>query len=120
MEEDLNFEIQFLKGVYRRDPHDTSVIELLASLYNEAGRINDGLRMDRRLVRLEPDNPSAHYNLACSLALKERMPDAIRALRAAIDKGYREFDWLLEDPDLEELREHPNFHTLIEEFNIPC
>jgi hypothetical protein len=38
------------------------------------GRIADGLKMDRRLVKLQPANPTAHYNLACSLALQVAKP----------------------------------------------
>ena len=49
--------------------------------------------MDRKFVRLAPINPTAHYNLACSLALKKRKADAVRALpRSAVELGYRDLD----------------------------
>jgi magnesium transporter len=35
-------------------------------------------------MRLEPENPTAHYNLACSLALSHRRRDAIEVLRHAV------------------------------------
>jgi len=66
---DLEFETRFFEAVHRRDPRFTDVIELLGGLYTKQGRIAEGLKMDRKLVRLEPDNATAHYNLACSLAL---------------------------------------------------
>ena len=47
---------------------------MLGGLYTKQGRIADGLKMDRKLVRLRPDNATAHYNLACSLALSRRGP----------------------------------------------
>src|SRR5471032_3158030 len=103
------FETQFFEGVLKHNPGDTEVIELLGGLYTKEGRIDEGLRMDRRLVRLAPNNPIAHYNLACSLALKRRKADAVRALRRAVETGYRDLDWLREDPDLASLRDYAAF-----------
>jgi tetratricopeptide (TPR) repeat protein len=104
-----NFEVQFFEGVLKHNPADTEVIELLGGLYTKLGRIDEGLRMDRRLVRLAPNNPTAHYNLACSLALKRRRADAVRALRRAVEVGYTDLKWLREDPDLASLRSYPAF-----------
>jgi Flp pilus assembly protein TadD len=109
---DQNFEIQFYEGVLKRNPAYTDVIELLGGLYTKHGRTDEGLRMDRRLVRLAPKNPIAHYNLACSLALKRRKADAVRALRRAVEFGYRDLDWLREDPDLASLRDHADFREI--------
>ena len=73
----------------------------------------DGLRMDRKLVKLEPDNATAHYNLACSLALCKKRPDALKSLRKAVDLGYSDRDWMEQDPDLEILKNDPEFRTLL-------
>ncbi len=108
-----HFEIGFFESVLRRNPRDTGVIEILGGLYTEAGRIEDGLRMDRRLVRLSPENAVAHYNLACSLALKNRQADAMKSLRKAIELGYTEVEWILSDPDLEKLHQRRDFLELI-------
>ena len=69
--------------------------------------------MDRKLVRLQPDNATAHYNLACSLALSRRRADALRSLEQAIALGYRDYDWMQQDPDLEGLKDHPAFQKLL-------
>jgi tetratricopeptide (TPR) repeat protein len=110
---DPHFEIAFFESVLKRDPAYTEVVEILGGLYTKHGRIADGLRMDRKLVRLLPSNATAHYNLACSLALVKRKADALRALRHAIELGYRDFDWMQQDPDLEGLKNHPDFLALL-------
>ena len=112
---DHEFEIKFYESVLKRAPAYTEVIELLGGLYTKHGRVADGLKMDRRLVRLLPSNATAHYNLACSLALVKKKADALRSLRQAIDLGYRDFDWMQQDPDLEVLKEHPQFLALLEQ-----
>jgi len=106
---DHQFEIKFFEGILKHNPDYPEVIELLGGLYTKEGRVNEGLRMDRKLVRLTPGNPIAHYNLACSLALKRRKADAVRALRRAVETGYRDLDWLREDPDLASLRDYAAF-----------
>ena len=110
---DSAFDLAFYEGVQRRCPDYTEVIEMLGGLYTRAGRIADGLRMDRKLVRLQPANATAHYNLACSLALSARRQDALAALRRAVALGYTDLDWMERDPDLESLKGNPGFRQLL-------
>ena len=110
---DPEFEIRFFESVLRRAPHYAQVVELLGGLYTRQGRIAEGLKMDRKLVKLQPQNATAHYNLACSLALSKRKSDALRELQQAVKLGYRDFDWMQQDPDLEALKHHPEFQSLL-------
>jgi predicted Zn-dependent protease len=112
---DAEFEIGFFETVLRRSPRDPAVIEILAGLYTKQGRLSDGLRMDRKLVRLQPENATAHYNLACSLALTKRNVAALRALQQAVQLGYNDFDWMQQDPDLDTLKHRPAFLQLLEQ-----
>jgi hypothetical protein len=112
---DTGFEIGFFESVLRREPAYADVVEILGGLYTKIGRIADGLKMDRRLVRLQPKNATAHYNLACSLALCRRKAAALGALKRAVGLGYSDIDWMLKDPDLEALRAHPGFSALVAE-----
>jgi len=112
--QDTAFEIGFFESVRRRNPSDTTVIELLGGLYTRQGRIADGLKMDRKLVKLQPGNATAHYNLACSLALLKRQGDALRELQTAVRLGYRDLDWMQQDPDLEALKHRPEFQAMLQ------
>jgi hypothetical protein len=110
---DTAFDIGFFEAVLRHDRQCVEVIEILGGLYTKLGRIADGLKMDRKLVRLQPTNPTAHYNLACSLALSKRNSDALRSLRHAVGLGYRDFEWMAHDPDLQGLKGIPDFGAII-------
>lgn len=112
---DHEFDMAFYESVLRRDPSYADVIEILGGLYTKHGRIADGLKMDRKLVKLQPRNPTAHYNLACSLALAKRKSDALRTLQHAVELGYKDLDWMQQDPDLEELKDQPAFAALIDQ-----
>ena len=76
----LDFELSFFESLHKRMPRDIRVASVLAHIYTKVGKIDDGLKMDRKLVRLDPEDPTARYNLACSLCLKGRKADAVKVL----------------------------------------
>ncbi len=113
-DKDYTFEISFFESVLRREPQYDSVIEILGGMYTKAGRIADGLKMDRKLVRMRPGDATAHYNLACSLALTHTFDDALRMLALAISLGYDDAAWMSQDPDLQCFKNHAAFADLLE------
>ena len=103
---DLHIEIGFLEGVVRRDPYYVEALQVLGDNYTRCGNHSGGLWIDRQLARLRPEDPTVHYNLACSYSLLNQITRAATSLGRAIDLGYRDFRWLTEDPDLANLRQH--------------
>ena len=112
---DLDIEIQFLEGVIERDRRYVEALQLLGDDYTRRGRFKDGLKVDRRLARLCPSDPLVHYNLACSFSLSEDFRIAANALRKAIHYGYRDFDHLRKDSDLEPLRQNEIYAVIEQE-----
>jgi hypothetical protein len=45
----------------------------------------------------------------------KRKAEALRSLRQAVELGYRDLDWMQQDPDLEGLKQHPAFQALLQE-----
>lgn len=116
--DDPNFDLTLLESVYRRLPGDAVVVELLAETYTRVGRYEDGLKLDRKLVRLRPTHATAHYNLACSLSLTGRFPAALNSLRRALACGFDDVSWLFEDPDLAALRARRSFRQLVRDLQL--
>lgn len=118
MSDDYHFEIEFCQSILKRNPSEVSAMEMLAGYLTKVGKIDEGLAWDQKIVELAPENAISHYNLACSLALKNHALEAIEALQTAMEKGYRDFSWLVEDPDLENLHQHPAFSALLSKYKI--
>jgi Flp pilus assembly protein TadD len=114
----FGFELSFFESLHKRMPNDLRVVSNLAHLYTETSQLDLGLKMDRKLVRMTPEDPTVHYNLACSLALKQRKTEAVAVLRQAIDLGYDDFGWMRHDPDLKNLQDYQGFLQLLEDFKI--
>src|SRR5882757_6817789 len=111
---ELDTKIEFMEGLVRRDPDYVDALQLLGDHYTQRGRFPEGLKVDERLARLEPQNPLVFYNLACSYSLTEQFDRAALALEKSLQLGYRDFAWLAKDPDLKKLRAQPVFRDLRE------
>jgi len=111
---ELDTKIAFMEGLVRRDSNYVEALQLLGDHYTQRGRFSEGLHVDERLARLEPQNPLVFYNLACSYSLTDQFDRAVFALDRAIELGYRDFKWLVKDPDLKKLRAQPAFGEIKE------
>jgi tetratricopeptide (TPR) repeat protein len=109
---DLDTRIEFMEGLVRRDPDYVDALQLLGDHYTQRGRFAEGLNVDERLARLEPQSALVFYNLACSYSLTEQFDRAVLALEKSLQLGYRDFNWLAKDPDLKKLRQQPVYRDI--------
>lgn len=110
---DLDIEIGFFEGILEMDPNYLDALELIAQAYTERGLYEKGLQVDIRLTALKHQDPLAHYNLGCSYSLTGQEEKAADSLEIAILLGYKEFDYLAQDPDLSNLRSHPAYQKIL-------
>lgn len=113
----LDFELDFYGGILDQHPGYVDVLRAQANNLTLKGRFTEGLQVDKRLVQLRPNDPLAHYNLACSYALLKRCDLAIKTLRQAVELGYHDFRYMREDRDLDSIRHDPRFRQLLREFD---
>ena len=101
-----------MEGLVRRDPNYMDALRLLGDHYTQRGRYTEGLKVDERLARLEPENSLIFYNLACSYSLTDQFDRAALALKNALSLGYLDFTWLAKDPDLKKFRQQPAYDEI--------
>ncbi|MGQ0613546.1 MAG: TPR end-of-group domain-containing protein [Planctomycetaceae bacterium] len=110
----LRFQIAVAEEALTLRPRDADLLRFLAHAYTLVGRLEDGLRADRRLTELLPGDPRVRYNLACSLALTGRLAEALETLSEAHGLGFADLELLLQDEDLAALRSEPGFPAVVE------
>ena len=108
-----------MEGIVRRDPDYVDALQLLGDHYTQRGRFAEGLKVDERLARLEPQSALVFYNLACSYSLTGQFDHAVAALEKALSARLSRFCvWLAKDPDtLKKLRAQPAYKTLKEKIS---
>jgi len=112
----LDFEIEFFGRILDQHADFVDVLRVQGNNLTLKGRYAEGLQIDKRLIKLRPADPLAHYNLACSYALLKRPDNAIKTLRRAVELGYRDFRYMREDHDLDSIRHDQRFRQLLREF----
>ncbi|HET7145078.1 MAG TPA: tetratricopeptide repeat protein [Anaerolineales bacterium] len=61
-------------------------------------------------------NSESEYNQACLEAICGNPDQAIELLRIALEEKQTYVNWVMHDPDLDAIREHPSFKQLISDF----
>ena len=120
VDDQLGFEIDFFERILRRNPRHLDALRRQVQLLAETGRHHDALLLDQRLVDLRPEDCVAHYNMACSLSMVGRLNEALASLDNALRLGYRDIAHLMDDPDLDPLRNDPRYVELIAKIDVRC
>ncbi|MDR2419740.1 MAG: hypothetical protein LBD40_00220 [Puniceicoccales bacterium] len=103
----------FLEKISQKLKCNDSVLQALSQYYTLTGNTAKSLQIDRRILKLHPHDPAAHYNLACGLALKNKTNEACQALSKAIQLGYHDWQWIREDTDFDNIRHADAFRQLL-------
>jgi tetratricopeptide (TPR) repeat protein len=114
----IDFEIEFLGRVLDRDPYFVDALRVQANNFAARGLYARALQIDRRLVRLVPDDSIAWYNLSCSYTVLGMIEPGFFALQRSLELGYRWIQRLRRDPDLKALRRDPRFLRLLRRFEF--
>lgn len=100
----LDFEIGFFEGVLRKKEDCTEALQALSDAYTKKGRYKEGLEIDLRLLGLRKSDPTVFYNIACDYSLLNDIDKAFVYLKKAFKAGYGDIDFMLNDPDLANVR----------------
>jgi tetratricopeptide (TPR) repeat protein len=114
----LDFEIEFLGRILERDPYFIDALRVHGNNLAAKGQYARALQLDRRLVRLTPDNAIVWYNLACTYTVLGMIDPGFFALQRALELGYDDPHRLRRDPDLKALRRDPRFARLLRRFGF--
>ncbi|MDH3198201.1 MAG: tetratricopeptide repeat protein [Candidatus Krumholzibacteria bacterium] len=96
-----------------RHPDDTRALYLGAVALSSLGDAARARQWAKRAIAMEPDDSAVLYNVACVYALLGLSDSAIDCLEQAVASGFGHWDWLRTDSDLDGLRSHERFATLL-------
>jgi tetratricopeptide (TPR) repeat protein len=81
----------------------------LAAGHAQRGDHERALALARESAEAHPDRGQVLYNVACAESLAGESEAAIEHLRRALELEPRAAGWSREDPDLDPIRDHPDF-----------
>ena len=86
----------------------------LGLIYHTLQRYDSAIVYIRKAIQLDNNKPKTWYQLACSYALAGRHEEAVANLKLAFEKGYKNTEVLLSDPDLFVLKENKSYQALLD------
>ena len=98
-----------------QNPDDARAHVIFAILLAEVGRRDEAIRECDQALELSPGDPLMLYNCTCFYSRLGEAARAIQTLRQAIAVGYANWAWLKQDPDINPLRDNPEFQALLAE-----
>jgi adenylate cyclase len=109
--------IQLAIQVYRRylaqHPDDARGHMYLAVDLAQIGDVREAKAEAEKALALSPDDPLMLYNATCFYAQMGEKRLALETLRSALAAGYGNFEWLKRDPDLDTIRNDPEYVELL-------
>ena len=111
-------QLKTLQKLYPRDPEVYHILGHLAVARGKPADAETFLKLSRILGPSHPGEVA--YDLACAYARQGKEREAISELRRGLSLGYRDQEHMAADPDLDSLRDDPDYLRLMQaEFPSP-
>jgi tetratricopeptide (TPR) repeat protein len=112
---DLGRAIRHLSEALQIMPGHAKAHYDLGNLLASQGDLDGAIRHLSEVVRLSPDdNIPACYNIACAYARQNKIEESVVWLKKAVDKGFKRWELLKTDKDLENIRSSSYYKKIIE------
>jgi serine/threonine protein kinase/tetratricopeptide (TPR) repeat protein len=112
------FDVQ-LSSLGPQHPDTLNTLQQLGTAMAYNHRYAEAAKLFRGVIDKESNSEgqgnrwSAWYAFACVAAAADNSDEALRYLREAVNRGYKDADSLVADDDLKKLRHNPDFQELI-------
>jgi adenylate cyclase len=112
--ESLELGLRNAASFVERRPNHARALYMYAIALANHGDETKALEMIDRALAIDVEDPMILYGTACVYSLTGRVEEAISHLEKALAAGCSHTDWVGKDTDLDPLRDHPRFKSLIE------
>lgn len=106
--------ISQLKRALTISPRLAPALHDMAVAYSLKGEYGPALSHLKELVSIQPDNPDHAYNIACVYAKQGNETESVLWLKNAVRKGFRNWDLMRSDPDLDTIRNTEGYQQIMD------
>jgi adenylate cyclase len=107
--------LEFYPEYILRYPDDSRAITFFAFVLIDAKQNEKAKEQMERALDLSPNDTTMIYNAACFFAEIGDKENALISLKKAIENGYEWYDYIKLDPDLDSIREEPEYIELMKD-----
>jgi serine/threonine protein kinase/Flp pilus assembly protein TadD len=111
--EALEAAIQMFPRYLSLHPDDARAHIFFAITLVRKGRLDEAKAKAARAIELSPNDPLMFYNAACFYSNIGETRLALQSLKNSIGAGYGFYEWIKRDPDLDSIRNEPEYVELM-------
>ncbi|HQL91690.1 MAG TPA: tetratricopeptide repeat protein [Syntrophales bacterium] len=116
--ENINNAINEFSNAIKKDPGYATAYSNRAVAYMMQKKYNLALDDLKKAKELKPSDPAVRYNTAACHSLMGNVDLAFVELDAALANGFNDYDSLRKDPDLANMRKHPDWRKTLEKYKV--
>jgi len=105
--------LQFYPKYLEQNPDDSRARVFYAQVLMSNNKIDQAKKETTTALELSPNDSILLYNAACVYSLINEKKLAIQTLQNAVAGGFEHYDWIKRDPDLNNLRNEPEYIELM-------
>ncbi|MBI3364625.1 MAG: protein kinase [Ignavibacteriae bacterium] len=109
----LHAAVQMFPRYLSLHPDDARAHMHFAITLVRSGRADEAKAKAVRAIELSPNDPLMFYNAACFYANVGDKSLALQSLKNAVFAGYEFYEWIKRDPDLDSIRNEPDYIGLM-------
>ncbi len=110
--------IRYKKALHHNKGFKQAIINL-STAYMKNKQFNEALEILEAGQKQFPQDSLIDYNLACYYSLTEKLEPGLLALQKAVEKGYKQFEQMETDPDLNNLRQSDQYKAWEKKISLP-
>jgi len=116
--ENLDNAIAEFSNAITKDPNYAEAYSNRAVAYMLQKKNNKALDDLKKAKELKPTDPAVRYNMASCHSMMGNVDLAFVELDAALANGFNDYDSLRRDPDLANMRKHPDWRKTLEKYKV--
>lgn len=108
---------EFTLAIEKFPKYDTAYSNR-AVAYMQQKKFNKALDDLKKAEEINPKNATVYYNLVSLYSLQNQLDRALDSLDKSLELGFNNYDALRKDPDLNNVRKHPEFKKICEKHKV--
>jgi len=115
---DFDNAIQEFTIAIRKYPNFDVAYSNRSVAYMQQQKFNKAMDDLQKAVEINPNNPTVHYNFTALYSLQNQLDRSLDSLDKTLELGFNNYDALRTDPDLNNVRRHPEFVKILEKHKV--
>ncbi len=108
---------EFTLAIQKHPPYDVAYSNR-AVAYMQQKKFNKAMDDLKEAEKINPKNATVHYNFVSLYSLQNQLDRSLDSLDRCLELGFNNYDALRNDPDLNNVRKHPEFRKILEKHKV--